>query len=125
MKSKQSNGLLLLLCFLFLYTASASAQPIGVFEGHGDVGTHVKPGSTTFIPVTGQYIVSGAGYNVWADHDEFQYVWKKMKGDFILCTRAEFLGTWVNYHRKVGWMIRKSLDGNSAQVNAVVHGDGL
>ena len=66
-----------------------------------------------------------AGYNVWGDHDEFQYVWKKMKGDFILYTRAEFLGTWVNYHRKVGWMVRKSLDGNSAHVNAVEHGDGL
>ena len=48
-----------------------------------------------------------------------------MKGDFILYARAEFLGTWVNYHRKVGWMIRKSLDGNSAHVNAVEHGDGL
>ena len=48
-----------------------------------------------------------------------------MKGDFILYTRAEFLGSWVNYHRKVGWMVRKSLDGNSPHVNAVEHGDGL
>jgi len=31
----------------------------------------------------------------------------------------------VEDHRKVGWMVRKSLDGNSAQVNAVEHGDGL
>ena len=100
-------------------------QSIGIFDGHGDVGTNVKPGSATFIPATGQYVISGAGYNVWGDHDEFQYVWKKMKGDFILYARAEFLGTWVNYHRKVGWMIRKSLDGNSAHVNAVEHGDGL
>ncbi len=98
---------------------------IGIFDGHGDVGVDVKPGSATFIPETGQYVVSGAGYNVWADHDEFQYVWKKITGDFILYARAEFLGTWVNYHRKVGWMVRKSLDGNSAHVNAVEHGDGL
>lgn len=48
-----------------------------------------------------------------------------MKGDFILYTRAEFLGNWVNYHRKVGWMVRKTLDGKSPHVNAVVHGDGL
>ena len=48
-----------------------------------------------------------------------------MKGDFIISTRAEFLGSWVNYHRKVGVMIRKTLDGNSAHVNAVEHGDGL
>jgi Tol biopolymer transport system component len=48
-----------------------------------------------------------------------------MKGDFILFARAEFLGNWVDYHRKVGWMVRKSLDSNSAHVNAVEHGDGL
>lgn len=102
-----------------------SQENVGIFDGHGDVGTGVKPGSATFIPATGQYVITGAGYNVWADHDEFQYVWKKMKGDFILYTRAEFLGTWVNYHRKVGWMVRKSLDGNSPHVNAVEHGDGL
>ncbi len=105
--------------------AFSQNQNIGIFEGHNDVGTNVKAGSATFIPATGQYVISGAGYNVWADHDEFQYVWKKMKGDFILYIRAEFLGTWVNYHRKVGLMVRKSLDGNSAHVNAVVHGDGL
>jgi len=100
-------------------------QPVGLFDGHTDVGTNVKTGSATFIAATNQYVISGAGYNVWFDHDEFQYVWKKMKGDFVVYTRAEFLGTWVNYHRKVGWMVRKSLDGNSAQVNAVEHGDGL
>ncbi len=101
------------------------SQPVGIFDNHQDIGTNVKPGSANYIAQTGQYIISGAGYNVWLDHDEFQYVYKKIKGDFILYTRAEFLGTWVNYHRKVGWMVRKSLDGNSAHVNAVEHGDGL
>ena len=107
------------------HKASAQKQAVGIFENHDDVGTNVKPGSATYIPETQQYIISGAGANVWADHDEFQYVWKKMKGDFILYTRAEFLGNWVDYHRKVGWMVRKSLDGNSPHVNAVEHGDGL
>ncbi|HEV2480582.1 MAG TPA: biopolymer transporter TolR [Puia sp.] len=123
MKSTPTNVLLLVSALFF--TVTAAAQPVGIFENHGDVGTGVKPGSATFIPETGQYVISGAGYNVWADHDEFQYVWKKMKGDFILYARAEFLGTWVDYHRKVGWMIRKTLDGNSPHVNAVEHGDGL
>src|SRR5260221_8745945 len=125
MKSKQTNVLLLLVSLLALSAPPVFSQNPGIFQGHGDVGTSVKPGSATFVPATGQYIITGAGYNVWGDHDEFQYVWKKMKGDFILYTRAEFLGNWVNYHRKVGWMIRKSLDGNSAHVNAVEHGDGL
>ena len=107
-------------------TCSASSQgKVGIFDNHQDVGTNVKPGSATYIPATGEYVISGAGYNIWGDHDEFQFVYKKMKGDFILYARAEFLGTWVNYHRKVGWMIRKTLDGNSPHVNAVEHGDGL
>jgi len=111
---------------LFLISFSVSSQQkVGIFDGHGDIGTNVKPGMATYIPETGQYVISGAGYNIWNDHDEFQFVWKKMKGDFILYTRAEFLGNWVDYHRKVGWMVRKTLDGNSPHVNAVEHGDGL
>ena len=117
--------LLAILLVLFSATVYCQQNPVGIFEGHTDVGTNVKPGSATYIPETGQYIISGAGYNVWADHDEFQFVWKKMKGDFIISTKAEFLGGWVNYHRKVGVMVRKSLDGNSAHVNTVEHGDGL
>jgi TolB protein len=118
---------IILSAFIFLPLTAAFSQDgaIGLFEGHGDVGNGVKPGSATFIPATGQYVISGAGYNVWGDHDEFQYVWKKIKGDFIVYARAEFLGNWVNYHRKVGWMVRRSLEGSSAHVNAVEHGDGL
>ena len=111
---------------LLLIVSTTSAQEnLGVFTTHNDVGTAVKPGFSVFIPQTGQYIITGAGANVWAGEDEFQFCWKKMSGDFILSAKAEFLGSWVDFHRKVGWMIRKSLDGNSAHVNAVEHGDGL
>jgi WD40 repeat protein len=117
-----------LLFFLMISTnfIASAQQPIGVFDGQQDIGSHTKPGSGTYISQTQQYVISGAGYNIWFDHDEFHFVYKKMKGDFILYTRAEFVG-WngVEDHRKVGWMVRKSLDGNSAQVNAVEHGDGL
>src|SRR5688500_2085676 len=71
-------------------------KSIGIFDANSDVGTGVKPGSATYIPQTQQYVISGAGYNVWDDHDEFQFVWKKIKGDFILSARAEFLGAWVS-----------------------------
>ena len=127
MQTRSCNVLLLTGALLTLALQPVFSQntSLGIFQAHGDVGTGVRPGSATFIPETNQYVISGAGYNVWGDHDEFQYVWKKMTGDFILYTRAEFLGTWVNYHRKVGWMVRKSLDGNSPHVNAVEHGDGL
>jgi TolB protein len=117
--------LLAIVLTVFALQSFAQQNPVGIFEAHTDIGSNVKPGSATYIPSTGQYVISGAGYNIWADHDEFQFVWKKMKGDFIISAKAEFLGSWVNYHRKVGVMVRKSLDGNSAHVNTVEHGDGL
>ncbi|MEO6456274.1 MAG: biopolymer transporter TolR [Ginsengibacter sp.] len=110
---------------LLLISFSVLSQKIGIFDGHGDVGNNVKPGSTTYLTGTGQYIISGSGYNIWGDHDEFQFAWKKMKGDFMVYTKAEFVGSWVDYHKKAGWMVRTTLDGKSPHVNAVVHGDGL
>ncbi len=115
---------ILLLCIT--QTLSAQQGALGIFEGQTDVGNNTKPGAATFIQQTQQYVISGAGYNVWFDHDEFHYVYKRLKGDFILYTRAAFVGAQgVEQHRKVGWMVRKSLDSNSAHVNVVEHGDGL
>ncbi|GEO10918.1 TolB family protein [Segetibacter aerophilus] len=106
--------------------AVSAQQTIGIFEGQADIGAKVTPGSGLYIPQSDQYVISGSGYNIWFDHDEFHYVYKKMKGDFLLYTRAELVGfQGVDPHRKVGWMVRKSLDGKSAQINAVTHGDGL
>ncbi|MFB9294743.1 TolB family protein [Persicitalea jodogahamensis] len=107
------------------FTALAQKTDLGVFTGHGDIGDVLKPGSASYNAQKRQYEVAGAGYNVWFDHDEFHYLWKQMKGDFILYTRAGLVGKGVDPHRKVGWMVRSSLDGKSAHINAVVHGDGL
>jgi TolB protein len=125
-KIKLLDTILLLLITFVSFSALSQQKTIGIFDAQIDVGKNTKPGSGTYLPQAQQYVISGSGYNIWFDHDEFHYVYKRMKGDFILYTRAEFVG-WngVEDHRKVGWMVRKSLDGNSAQVNAVEHGDGL
>ena len=124
-QSLPKKVIVFLVVLIFSNPVFSQKKSIGIFDGNSDVGIGVKPGTATYIPQSQQYVISGAGYNVWGDHDEFQFVWKKMKGDFILHTRAEFLGDWVGIHKKVGWMVRKSLDGNAAHVNAVEHGDGL
>ena len=62
---------------------------------------------------------------MWAQRDEFQFVWKRMTGDFILQARVELLGKGVDPHRKAGWMIRPTLDADAPYVDGVVHGDGL
>jgi len=112
---------------LALLGLSAEAQrPVGIFAGSQDIGTGVKAGVATYISASQQYVISGAGHNIWADHDEFHYAYKKIKGDFLLYARAEFVG-WngVDPHRKIGWMVRQSLAGNSPHVSTAEHGDGL
>ena len=69
--------------------------------------------------------MKGSGYNIWFNRDEFQYLYKKINGDFILTANFAFLGEKGNGHRKIGWMIRESLDEGAASYNAVTHGDGL
>ncbi|WP_110056987.1 PD40 domain-containing protein [Chitinophaga sp. S165] len=105
--------------------AGLSAQHLGIFDGQTDVGKVKHTGSLRYDPKTQQYTVSGAGNNMWFGSDEFHFVWKKMKGDFILRTNARFLGKGTELHRKWGLMIRSSLDTNATHVNGVVHGDGL
>lgn len=100
-------------------------QALGDFDNHTDVGQVKKPGAASYDAEEQAYTVSGAGTNMWADRDEFHFVWKRMKGNFILQTRAAFAGQGVDAHRKLGWIVRQSLDSDSPHVNATVHGDGL
>lgn len=107
--------------------ARASDEPaaVGAFDQHGDVGAVGSPGSAAFDPDSQEYLLSGSGTNMWGDHDEFQYVWKKVKGDFIVQASAEFLGAGTGPHRKMGIIVRASLDPKSVHVNAAFHGDSL
>ncbi len=116
---------LLALVLLLFAVSRLQAQQLGIFEGQQDIGTVAKPGTATYAAATQQYTVAGAGANVWGDHDEFHYVYKKLTGDFILYARAELVGRGVEPHRKMGWMVRQSLASNSPQVCVAVHGDGL
>ncbi len=102
-----------------------SQQPLGLFEGHADIGAVKNAGSAVYDAGKEEYTVTGSGVNMWFDHDEFHMLWKRMAGDFILNARAEFVGAGVDPHRKLGWIVRASLDSNSAYADVAVHGDGL
>ena len=104
---------------------AAQQKAIGVFDGQSDVGTVRHRGSASYDAARQRYTVSGSGQNMWGDHDDFHFVWKRLTGDFILTTRAQLLGKGVEAHRKLGWTVRSSLATGSPQVTAVVHGDGL
>jgi TolB protein len=106
--------------------AQQSARPaLGEFTTNADVGNPSRAGSASYDAKTGTYTIAGSGANIWARKDAFRYVARPMKGDFILTTRARLLGKGVDPHRKIGWMIRSTMDSGSAHVSGVVHGDGL
>ena len=105
--------------------ADGAAEPVGDFSQHADVGNPAIAGSTAYDASTQQYRLAGSGTNLWATADQFQFAWNKMKGDFILRTRFEWVGQGTDPHRKLGWMVRSSLDTDSAYADACAHGDGL
>ena len=100
-------------------------QPLALFDAHADIGAVRKPGAVRDGGASGALLIEGAGANMWFGTDEGHFVWKKIKGDFIVSARMEFEGRGVEAHRKIGWMARTTTDTGSAQAGAVVHGDGL
>ena len=104
---------------------SAQTSPLGDFEAHGDIGAPKIAGSAAYNPVSQDYTLTAAGTNMWAQRDEFHFVWKRMSGDFILQTRVELIGKGVDPHRKAGLIVRASQEADSPYADAVVHGDGL
>src|SRR2546421_12971024 len=105
--------------------APAQHAALGLFEGQTDVGQVTKPGSVAYDVARNRYTIAGSGANMWLDHDDFHYLWKRIQGNFLLLERAQFDGPGVEPHRKLGWTIRSDLTRGSAQVTASVHGDGL
>jgi TolB protein len=114
----------ILLTALLFTCGNAQQKPVGQFDHHEDVGNPAKPGSVVYDAARQAYTITASGTNMWANRDEFRYVWKRMKGNFILRARVEFLGKGVDPHRKIGWIVRQSLETDSPHANATVHGDG-
>lgn len=106
-------------------TSATNQQGLGLFEQQNDVGSVSNPGCCVYDAEQQIYTINGAGANIWGDHDDFHYVYKQMRGNFILTARAHFVGEGVELHRKYGWMVRSTLDSNSPHALTAIHGDGL
>ncbi|MBI4663985.1 MAG: TolB family protein [Verrucomicrobia bacterium] len=100
-------------------------RPLGQFDDHADVGSPKIAGAAAYNAFSQEYSIAAAGVNMWGNRDEFHLLWKRMKDDFILQARVEFVGQGVDPHRKLGWIVRSSLDPDSPYADAALHGDGL
>ena len=118
--------LFLALALTTLAQASPNGGPLGDFEGHVDIGQPAIAGHSTWNAASQVYTLSAGGTNIWGKRDEFQFAYRKMKGDFIIQAQVEFQGSGVDPHRKAGIMARASIaDHDSAYVDGTSHGDGL
>jgi Tol biopolymer transport system component len=97
----------------------------GMFDNNTDIGNCKYSGFASYDEADQTYTIGGAGTNMWGGTDEFHYLWTTLQGDFILRAEIRFLGGGVDPHRKTGWIVKNDLDGNTPQVNAATHGDGL
>ena len=118
-------GIVSLVCAVCISGQSWGQQSVKDFEASSDIGRISRPGSVSYDPEEQVYRVEGSGQNMWGDHDDFFFVWRKLSGDFILRTRPEFEGEGTHPHRKMGWTVRSGLEPDSAHATLAVHGDGL
>ena len=111
------------LCLLTVFAGSRialaqeSAAIVGIFEGHGDIGTVLHVGTSEYDSSKRSYALTGSGENMWSDSDNFQFAWKKWSGDASLTADISFVGQGGNAHRKAVLMMRQSLEPDSAYVD--------
>lgn len=117
--------LLITLLTISLLIAFAPAKRIGQFQKSADIGNPNLAGSSRYDKATNTYTLTGSGYNIWFKRDEFQYLYRTIKGDFTISADFAFVGAGTDPHRKVGWMVRESMADDASHLSAVVHGDGL
>jgi hypothetical protein len=105
--------------------APAAAAQLGVFAGHGDVGTVLHPGRVEYDEAQKSYRITGGGENIWGTADAFHYVWMQVTGDGSVTADVAFPTTTGDPHKKAVLMVRQSLDADAAYADVAVHGSGL
>ena len=120
-----SKWCLCLLIVVIAGKANAQTDTLGLFTHHQDIGHPKNAGSAKYDKETHTYTLRGSGYNIWFNRDEFQFLYKTIKGDFTATANFEFKGNKGNNHRKVGWMLRATTHESDIHLSAVEHGDGL
>ncbi len=105
--------------------AQEDSGSIGWFERGSDVGVLLHPSEVKFDEAKDTYTITASGENVWAEKDNFHFVWQKGFGDGYLQADINFLGKGVNPHRKALLMARSTLDPDSPYVDIALHGNGM
>lgn len=119
------KSLLAVILFAVVTSAYSQLEPVGIFEHHQDIGNPKIKGAVTYNKEDQTYTMTGGGTNMWANADQFHFMWKKIKGDFIVRATVQFVGPGTIDHRKIGIIARDQLTADSRYIDGAVHGDVL
>lgn len=86
---------------------------LGIFEGYQHPGQSAR---VDYDPENQVYTLTSSVESL--NKNEFLYIWKKLKGDFILTAHVE-----ITSATEVGWMARQTLDADSPNVSAAILDD--
>lgn len=100
------------------------ANPIGIFESAAAVGNVTPPYSAEYQSASKTYSLTSSGQNIWAQHDDFLYAWKRVSGDFAITADVHFPDKSGSEHKKAVLMFRESLDPDSKYADIALHGNG-
>ena len=83
----------MLVFFILSVTLPAFGQSknTGLFSESIDIGNPLLKGSTEYNEKDQTYLLTGGGNNIWLKEDQFQFLCKKIKGDFIISATAKFV----------------------------------
>ncbi len=110
--------------FLFVSISVQSQNMFSAYSGQ-NIGNPKLKGDFSFNVDKQEFILSGGGYNMWFDRDEFYLLARQIEGDFILSANLKFIGKGVDPHRKIGLIVRNSDAEDAIYMDGAVHGDGL
>lgn len=83
---------------------------VGIFENHADIGPVINKGTAIYDATARKYTLTSAGNNMRFKKDEFHFVWKKLKGDFIITTQPTLVGSGGDPHKKAGIIVHTGID---------------
>jgi len=116
--------LITLFILAFLVTETSDAQKTGLFTGTSIVGDVKAAGEAGFDAEKQVFTLSGYGSGATGQDDGFQYLHRRIRGNFILRAQVKLPEGETAATATTGWMIRHSLESNSPTVLASVKGDG-
>ena len=119
---KKLRNVVIILLLSVTLPGFGQTKNMGLFSESADIGNPLLKGNTVYNEKDQTYLLSGGGNNIWSREDQFQFLFKKIKGDFIIRATAKFIGKGVAGHRKIGIMAREDLTKGSKYADGALHG---